>query len=121
MKVNNYSGQINKTNDREVLVKQLKDVATGMEEQFANLLIQEMKKSVDKNEEGSSAMKIYESYLDQEYARIMADQGSLGLSDVIVEQLAPKMNLNIETKKNIIKKHPQNNADAAPGVTNDRN
>ncbi len=94
MKVNPNAQKISVAESKQQMMKQLKEVATGMEEQFANMLISEMKKSIDKNEEGSTAMRIYESMLDQEYARILADQGKLGLSDVIVKQLAPKMNLD---------------------------
>lgn len=100
-------------NRDEQLQKQLEEVATGIEEQFANLLIQEMKKSVDKTEEGSSAMKIYESYLDQEYARVMANQKTLGLSDIVVEQLAPSLKAKPATQPQV-NRLPQ-------GGSNDRN
>lgn len=93
MKVNPNAQKISVAESKQQMMKQLKEVANGMEEQFANMLVKEMKKSIDKNEEGSTAMQIYESMLDQEYARILADQGKLGLSEVIIKQLAPKMNL----------------------------
>ncbi len=113
MKVNPNTQKLSTTESQKQMLKQLKEVASGMEEQFANLLIQEMKKSIDKNEESSSAMKIYESMLDQEYARILAQQGQLGLSDVIVKQLAPKMNIDISKD--------QRPVSGVPGGHNDSN
>jgi Rod binding domain-containing protein len=113
MKVNSPSQKISVSESQKQMLKQLKDVANGMEEQFASLLIQEMKKSIDKTEDGSTAMKIYESMLDQEYARILADQGQLGLSDVIVKQLAPKMNIDIS--------NDQRPVSGSPGDHNDSN
>lgn len=95
MKVNSQTQKLSTQERQKLMLSKLQEVAQGMEEQFANLLIQEMRKSIDKTEEGSSAMKIYESMLDQEYSRILAEQGQLGLSDVIVKQLAPKMNIEL--------------------------
>lgn len=113
MKVNPNSQNLSAADSQKQMLKQLKEVASGMEEQFANMLIQEMRKSIDKTEDGSTAMKIYESMLDQEYARILAEQGQLGLSDVIVKQLAPKMNIDIS--KN------QRPVSGVPGDDNDSN
>lgn len=113
MKVNPNAQKISTIDNNKQLLKQLNEVANGMEEQFAGMLISEMRKSIDKNEDGSTAMKIYESMLDQEYARILAEQGQLGLSEVIVKQLAPKMNLNISQSQNV-KSGP-------PGDSNDSN
>ena len=115
MKVNLH-GQKNLTASaqQKQLEKQLKEVSQGMEEQFAGMLIQEMRKSIDRNEDGSTAMKIYESMLDQEYARILAEQGQLGLGDVIIKQLAPKINLTNNGQNQQIKA-------GLPGDNNDTN
>lgn len=114
MKVNPNAQKISNTSlQQQQMVKQLKEVANGMEEQFANMLISEMKKSIDKSEDGSTAMKIYESMLDQEYARIISEQGKLGLSDVIVKQLSPKLQNNPSTNM-----APRS---GAPGEENDTN
>lgn len=114
MKVNSNAQKISiAESNKQQMMKQLNEVANGMEEQFANLLIKEMKKSVDKTEDGSTAMQIYESMLDQEYARILAQQGQLGLSDVIVKQLAPKMNLETAQQQRPIS--------VVPGDKNDSN
>ena len=112
MKVNPNSQKLSVAESQKQMLKQLNEVASGMEEQFANMLIQEMRKSIDKTEDGSTAMKIYESMLDQEYARILAEQGQLGLSDVIVKQLAPKMNLDISKNQGPVSGVPGDDHDS---------
>lgn len=91
MNVNSIAQKNTLTPKERELMNKLKEAGDGMEEQFASLLIKEMKKSVDKNESDSTAMNLYESMLDQEYARIMAEQGKLGISDAIVKQYAPRI------------------------------
>lgn len=90
MNVNSIAQKNKVSSQEQEMTKKLKEAAQGMEEQFANLLIQEMKKSVDRNEDGSTAMKIYESMLDQEYAKIMAEQGKLGIGDALIKQFSPQ-------------------------------
>lgn len=91
MNVNPIAQKKSLTPQERELMNKLKDAAQGMEEQFASLLIKEMKKSVEKNEDSSTAMNLYESMLDQEYSRIMAEQGKLGISDAIIKQYAPRI------------------------------
>jgi len=74
--------------------KQLEAIAKGMEENFSNMIIKEMRKSIDDSEEKSSAMEIYQSYLDEEYSRIMADQELLGIGQMIKNNFGKKIYQN---------------------------
>jgi Rod binding domain-containing protein len=66
-------------------------VAEGMESQFINHMINEMRKTVNKNEPMNQAEQFYNSKLDEEYAKIMSETKSgLGLKEMIIEQLAPQ-------------------------------
>jgi len=71
--------------------EQLEEIAKGMEENFSNMLVKEMRKSIDEAEEQSSAMDVYQSYLDQEYSRIMAEQEKLGVGEIIKNNLGKKL------------------------------
>ena len=71
--------------------KEIMKVAEGMESQFINHMINEMRKTVNKNEPMNQAERFYNSKLDEEYAKIMSETKSgLGLKEMIIEQLAPQ-------------------------------
>jgi Rod binding domain-containing protein len=66
------------------------EVAEGMERQFTNYLLDQMKKGIPKDGESSSAREFYESQLDGEYAEAMAKSDSgIGIKKVILEQILP--------------------------------
>ncbi len=75
---------------RQHVPKEYLEVAEGMETQFAQHLLTEMRKTVDKNSPSSSAQKIYESMQDLERAKIIAksDHG-LGVKDLVLDQIYP--------------------------------
>lgn len=81
-----------KPNDKYKYVpKEVMKVAEGMESQFINHMINEMRKTVNKNEPMNQAEQFYNSKLDEEYAKIMSETKSgLGLKEMIIEQLAPQ-------------------------------
>jgi Rod binding domain-containing protein len=66
-------------------------VAEGMETQFAQELISQMRKSIPRERDLSAAESYYQSLLDQEYAKKMAasDTG-LGIKKVVLEQILPQ-------------------------------
>lgn len=67
------------------------DIAQGMEKQFTNHLLAQMRKTVDSVEPDSQAKKIYKSMLDDERAQLMAESSTgLGVKDLILDQLYPK-------------------------------
>ncbi|MCO4753888.1 MAG: rod-binding protein [Bacteriovoracaceae bacterium] len=75
----------------ENVPKEYMDVAQGMETQFINHMLNEMRKTVKSSEPDSSASKYYKGLVDHERAKIMAttDNG-IGLKDVILDQIYPK-------------------------------
>ncbi len=66
-------------------------VAEGMERQFTNHLLTQMRKTVDSSEPESNAEKIYKSMLDDERANLMAKSNSgLGVKDMVLDQIYPQ-------------------------------
>lgn len=82
----------NKMRRSNSLDEAIDKVAEGMEEQFAKFLINEMKKSAPKNEDDDNAMNIYESFMDDEHAKILAQNETLGVAKLVKEQLKQKVN-----------------------------
>ena len=78
--------------DREYIPKQFKEVAASMEQQFAEMMIDQMAKTVDENEvEGDSAgMDFYKSLQKGERAKSLTEQNNLGLQNMILDQIYPK-------------------------------
>tara|TARA_B100001971_G_scaffold214585_1_gene252879 strand:+ start:87609 stop:88031 length:423 start_codon:yes stop_codon:yes gene_type:complete len=96
-KISNISMQNQNTKSYKVydkykyVPKEIMKVAEGMESQFINHMINEMRKTVNKNEPMNQAERFYNSKLDEEYAKIMSETKSgLGLKEMIIEQLAPQ-------------------------------
>lgn len=86
--------------------KEYLQVAEGMESQFTNHLLNEMRKSV--KAPGSSAERIYRSMLDAERSKLMAQTNTgLGIKDVVLREIYPnfdKPNLgNVKMYKEISK------------------
>jgi Rod binding domain-containing protein len=78
-------------NQRNNPVKPYQDVAEGMEANFTSHLLQEMRKTVPKDNPDSSAMDYYNSLLDYERAQLMAKSDSgLGVKKVILDQIVPQ-------------------------------
>lgn len=89
----------------ENIPKPYRDVAKGMETQFAKLMIEQMNKTVDKTESQSSAAKYYQSLTNQKRAELMASGDGLGLQKVILDQIYPKhLRGNINQKIQMYKK-----------------
>ncbi|PAJ75137.1 flagellar assembly peptidoglycan hydrolase FlgJ [Pseudoalteromonas sp. NBT06-2] len=76
-------------NDREALKK----AAQHFEGIFMNMLMQSMRKANEAFESdspmNSSATKFYEGMFDQQLTSNLSQSGSLGLADLIVQQLSP--------------------------------
>ena len=103
--IKNYNSNL-KNNISEKIVsevpKEYKEVATGMESQFADFLISEMRKTINKDEPESSASDFYESMLDNEYAQIMSKtRGGLGLQKVILDQIYPQQSKRPSIHNNV--------------------
>ena len=79
-----------KTVSREEMLKPYVDVAEGMETQFTNHMIEQMRRTVPRENELSTAESYYESLMDHERAKSMAQSDSgLGLKKVILDQIVP--------------------------------
>ncbi|MBY0517733.1 MAG: rod-binding protein [Bacteriovoracaceae bacterium] len=75
---------------REEMLKPYVEVAEGMETQFSNHMIEQMRKSIPREKELSSAESYYESLMDNERAKSMAQSDTgLGLKRVILDQIVP--------------------------------
>ena len=75
--------------DREV-PKRYRDVAEGMERQFVKHMIEQMDKTVERARPESSADAYYKSLFHDEIAQKVSRNGSLGLRDVILDQIYPR-------------------------------
>ncbi len=87
-----------KTDDFETAIKraalsnditELKKVASDFEEIFLNMMLKAMRQTVGDGGliEKSNQAQIFESMLDEKFAERLADTGSLGIGDLIVEQM----------------------------------
>ena len=71
--------------------KPYKDIASGMEKQFLEYMIEKMKATVSEEEEPSSAKSYYDSLKTAEQARIIAEKDEgLGIQEMILNQIYPK-------------------------------
>lgn len=69
------------------------DVAEGMERQFTNHLLGEMRKTIEHTEPQSNAERIYQSMLDDERSKLMANSDTgLGVKDTVLKQIYPGFN-----------------------------
>lgn len=66
-----------------------KKVAQGMEQQFAEMMVKQMDKTVDHSDQ-SQASQIYRSLLDSERSSVMTkNKGGLGLQKLILDEIYP--------------------------------
>ncbi len=66
-------------------------IAEGMETQFLNYMIGQMKKGVNKKEQDSQATSYYNSLLDYERSMLASKQNNgIGLKKVILDQIVPQ-------------------------------
>lgn len=80
-----------KAAEYENIPKEYMEVAEGMETQFVNHMLTEMRKSVNSAEKDSNANEYYKSLMDFERAKIMTETGTgIGLKEVILDQIYPK-------------------------------
>lgn len=68
-----------------------KKVASGMEQEFARFMVEQMEKTVTRENPDSQATAYYKSIVNQERAEAMAETGKgLGLKQMILDQIYPK-------------------------------
>ncbi len=78
----------------------IETAAKGFESMFINQMLQAMRKTVPENAifGKSYANDVYYSMLDERISDRMADNGSVGLAKMLIEQLNKKYGLDIEEK-----------------------
>jgi Rod binding domain-containing protein len=82
--------QIKQRSNQQNIPKVYKDIAEGMEGQFAKMMIDQMNKTVMKEKKSSSAEDYYNSMLDYERASAMTKGEGLGLQKEILKQIYPQ-------------------------------
>ena len=89
MKINsNVNTLVNQNTESRPVNREILNIARGMEAQFADLMLREMSKTVPNAEKKSSTEKYYDSLLNWERAKIMANKDKgLGLQKMIYQQL----------------------------------
>lgn len=100
--------------DYSKVPKEYLQVAEGMETQYMDYMIQQMRKTVHKEEAPSTAENYYNSLVDFERAKIMAKENEGGLKDLILRQILPQHILNratTKTKNSNLVRNYQNIAD----------
>jgi Rod binding domain-containing protein len=81
----------NKPTQTNSPLRPYEEIAEGMEANFTQHLLQEMKKTVPKDNPDSAPMDYYNSLLDAERAQIMAKSDSgIGIKKVILDQIVPQ-------------------------------
>ncbi len=77
-----------KSEDTATYNKNLRDACDGFEEIFVHKLIQVMRGSSDKDNllSGGRGEEIFQDMLDENYSKLITQNRSLGLSDLIYEQ-----------------------------------
>lgn len=77
--------------DSRFIPEPYKKVASGMEQEFARFMIEQMERTVTKENPDSQASAYYKSVVNQERAEAMSETGSgLGLKKMILDQIYPK-------------------------------
>jgi len=87
--------------DRQFIPDQYKDVAQNMEQQFVEIMLDQMEKTVDQSDlDSGQGMDYYKSLEKLERAKIMASQNNLGIQDMVLNQIYPQRLRNEVAFKN---------------------
>lgn len=76
---------------KEFIPDKFKEVAGSMEQQFSEMMLQEMHKTIDRTEPDNNGEAFYKSLQTQEYAKSLSngDDGT-GLKKMILDQIYPQ-------------------------------
>jgi Rod binding domain-containing protein len=78
------------SNNTQYVPDPYKKVASSMEQQFSNFMLNEMKKTTGEESSGDTGSEYYKSLLTTERAKSMASKGEgLGLKKMILDQIYP--------------------------------
>jgi flagellar protein FlgJ len=67
----------------------IKKAAQGLEELFLSTMLEQMRKTVPKGEWSNSAADTFQSMFDSELAKQVAQNGSFGLANQVIDSLQP--------------------------------
>ncbi|MFA5479418.1 MAG: rod-binding protein [Candidatus Muiribacteriota bacterium] len=87
------SGLENLTDKNRNQKNKLKETCQEFESIFVNEMMKAMRKTINKTGlvDGGQAENIFQSMLDEEYAREISQNGTLGLSDMLFNQLGQNL------------------------------
>ncbi len=90
-----------KLSGKDLEKKKLLESAKEFESIFYGMMLKSMRDSVEKSGfiDGGNAEKIYESMLDQEYAKVLADKQASGLAETLVKQLQGNIDKNPDLQR----------------------
>lgn len=76
--------------NKHLVPEQFKEVARGMEKQFADFMVEQMMKTVG-SETGSQAESYYRSLMNSEQSDALTkNSGGLGIQDLILDEIYPR-------------------------------
>ena len=89
-KLNTFAKSVETKKKNEI---QLRESCKEMESLFVSQLLKEMRATIPKSGfiDGGNAEDIYTSMLDEQYAKEIAQNGSLGLAETLYRQLGEKL------------------------------
>lgn len=112
-----HAPQLNKTYSKfKNVPKEYLAVAEGMESQFIEHMVGEMRKSVKPTTPESSATQFYNSLLDSERSKIMSQtENGVGLKEVILDQIYPQYKKLQKPSNEVVKNYQVNSSNKGVG------
>ncbi len=105
MEINNKMPPNIKPRPSENIPKPYRDIASGMERQFLEYMLERMKSTISE-EELSTAQNYYDSLQTSEQAKAIAEKdGGMGIQEMILNQIYPKSKRQAITQYNIAKEN----------------
>ncbi len=96
--------RVKPSSNLQYVPEEVQKIAKDMDSQFARLMIEQMKGTISRTDEPSTANEIYEGYLNDEYSKAMAKQNSgKGLQEMILDQIYPQRYRNKITYDHYLK------------------
>jgi len=93
--INNTNLQDSKTVNKKFIPEPYLDAAKGMEKQFIQLMVKEMKKTTQSPEANSTGMDYYMDLQSGERADAMVKRNQVGLQDLILDKIYPEKFRNV--------------------------
>ncbi len=112
----NKQASTNKLDRFKRAPKAYRDIARGLEKQYIQMMLDQMKKTADSSKPDSTATKYYKSLIQDEHATVMSEKNNgLGLQEMILEQIVPN-HLKDNINKNPVRAYKTVQSPDTPGV-----